>query len=393
MHLWDTPDEAVKSYRERMDWELEDSRVPGWENPGPTIPVDAARFLAGLDVAAPGVLDVLVACYPAARFNAGMMHKAGTRLRFWAWTALKGHNNLHSGYQALLVNADAQRLLGFEGRLPCYETLRRFAYELLTPDRAKALKTAILQDMKRLAPDLGKRQVQDCTPHEALRRDEAAPYNPHYKVAMHRLELRWDPDREALLADQFFNGIAHENQWANHLTNRLVKVGLRPESLTTDNGYSGFHNQAHHWRLGIKLIHKAQDSWVIDVEAAGREVERRYKQHWHHRDWHRNAPWERKLRLLHDHGSNQDREAVGRWLRDHELTHRPQGQEAQRQQLRAQNEGLNAELKRLPLRPQRQGALWQLRRVLACTLTLALVQWNRLLHGATKNLCRTAYIV
>lgn len=391
MHLWDTPDELVKSYRERHDVELGAFRVAAFRNPGPDHPVDAAEFLCHLDGAR--LVSLVCACYPAAKWRPDLQREGAARIRAWAWMALKGHDNLHSGYQALCADPETVRMLGFERGLPCYETMRYFAHERLTQLRLAGLERAILADMKARCPSLGDTQVEDCTPHEALRRDESAPYNGHYKVRMHRLDLRWDANHAALLGHQFYHGNAHESRWLNVMTTRTLRAGLAPKILVVDNGYAGFANHAFHGHRGIQLVHRAQESWTVNEGAARAEIEKRWTHHWRRPDWSRDPPWKDKLRVLIVHGTPSDQEAVGRWMRDSSLTQRNSEVEALRSQMRAQNEGLNAELKRLPLRPQRGGALWQLRRVLACTMTLFLVQWTRLIQGVTHNLCRTAYIV
>lgn len=393
MHLWTTPDEAVKLYRESQD-ELLGRRFAAlpYRNPDAGNPVDAAEFLSHVDALDSSLGGVVYACYPAARRREDLRREAVARLRMWAWATLKGHDNLHSAYQALRVDGESVRLLGFDGGLPSYETLRCLVNERLTPDLMTMLQQAVLADMKRLRPSLGRVQVQDCTPHEALRRDDSTPYNPHYQVRMHRLELRWDAEHAVLLDHQFYHGNANESRWLNVMTGRLGDLCLAPEILVVDNGYAGFANHAYHGARGIRVLHRNQESWCVDEPGSLADVQKRYASHWKHPDW-RAAPLDAQLRFLYQHGSDADRQAVGRYLRDTSLTNLAPEMDALRSQMRAQNEGLNAELKQLPLRPQRGGALWLLRRALACTLTLFLVQWTRLRHGATKNLCRTAYIV
>jgi hypothetical protein len=391
--LDDPIDDLVRNYRHHQEWQLEDAKDSGrFTNPSPGNPVDAADFLRHLDLDVPGIRAVLQECYPRARERPDLFAQGFARLRFYVWATLKLKGNLHGAYQAIRCDAKAQAQLGFSS-LPCYETLRLFGYELLTPDRVARLQAFILRDMRRMAPNLGHEQVQDCTPHEATRRDEQAPFNGHYKVRMRRLELRWDPILEALLTHQMYAGNAHESRWLNIFTERLYKEGLSPKILTIDNGYAGFENHAFHGSQTITLVHRAQDSWVVDFPAAQAEVNRRFAALWQQPGWHRGMDLQHRLRFLIKHGSPSDREAAGRCYRDQALATRTPPEEAQRRQRRAENEGLNAELKRLPLRPQRQGALWSLRRVLACTLTLFVVQWTRLLHGIRGGLCRTAYIV
>jgi len=52
------------------------------------------------------------------------------------------------------------------------------------------------------------------------------------------------------------------------------------------------------------------------------DVDRRFQRHWRDEGFPRDAPWEERLRFLFDHGSERDVEAVGRWLRDHEIMSR-----------------------------------------------------------------------
>lgn len=84
---------------------------------------------------------------------------------------------------------------------------------------------------------------------------------------------------------------------------------------------------------------------------------------------------------------------MGCWLRDHELsTQTEEGAKAVKRG-RSENEGFNAELKRLPLSPARRGAREMFRRAKACMFTLHAAQLTRLQNGVREHLCRTADIV
>jgi len=54
---------------------------------------------------------------------------------------------------------------------------------------------------------------------------------------------------------------------------------------------------------------------------------------------------------------------------------------------RSENEGLNAELKRLPFAPARRGAREMFRGVAACVSTLHAVLTARLQNGVREHLC------
>jgi hypothetical protein len=390
-------DQRVRSHRTATDRELEpvagNTARLAFTNPGPGNSVRAEEFLSHLDLDHPDVRAILAECYPSAAVNPQMMEKAKTRLRFVGWMTMERYDNPHAAHKALTKRPGTAARLGFDEGVPVYETLRAFWHDHLTPHRQARLKAVLLRESKRVMPELGTHQAEDATPVEALRGDETAPYNPHYKTRMHKGELRVDVEHEAILADQFYHGTAHEGRWLNALTARVEDAGVHPATTTVDHGYAGFQNHAATWRHGTYLLYDKLKGWRIDPEAAAKDVEARFQRHWGHEAWPQEADHEAKLRFLIDHGSHEDREAAGRWLRDAALTGRTEDEEALRRRDRAGNEGLNAELKRLPLTPQRRGVLWLFRRFLACTLTLMLVQWTRIQNGVTTGLCRTGYIV
>jgi hypothetical protein len=266
-------------------------------------------------------------------------------------------------------------------------------HERLAGGRFERLMQALLLEAKRIEPSLGREQVQDATPLEARRREERAPFHPHYGVRMHKLELRWDPAHEAVLADQIYHGLAHEGRWLEPLTARVERAGIRGTTLTVDGSYTAFALIAWHWRHGLPLKYRRQEGWVVDEDEAREGVERRFQGHWKDSEFPAGASWETKLRFLADRGTEEDVKAVGRWVRDHELsTQTEEGSKAVKRG-RSENEGFNAELKRLPLGPARRGAREMLRRVQACVFTLHAVQLTRLQNGVREHLCRTADIV
>lgn len=362
-------------------------------NPGPGKSVLAEDYLSHLDLDHPDIRAILAECYPSITTRPKMLAKAEARLRFVAWMTLAGHDNPHAAHAALKARPDAVRKLGFPDGLPSYETLRDFWYDRLTPTRQAALKHRILADTKRRHPRLGRHQAQDCTPAEGRRDDSSLPYSPYYETRMHRAELRWDVEHEALLADQYYDGLAHEGRWLNVLNARVEDAGVHPQTLTVDNGYASRPNHAATWRTGTRLLYRQLEQWRLDPEVRAEDVESRYRKHWRHDAWTPDADRETMLRFLIDHGSDRDVEAAGAWLRDEELSGRSDEDEALRRRDRSGNEGLNGEYKRLPTTPDRRGALALFRRHLACTLTLMLVQWTRVQNGVRTGLCRTGYIV
>lgn len=390
-------------------------------NPTPENPVAAAVFLSFLAFDAHEVVAALRSMYPYWDHVPSLPRQVCAMLRFTAWMALKGHHCLHCAVKALHLDSEAQRLLDFD-HVPTYETFRDFLHVRLAGSGAlQRLFDALLRAQQRLHPDLGKEEVQDASPQEAFRDDRQAPYNPHYEVRMHKSEMRWDPVHESLLTQQFYQGVAHESRWLLPFTERVKDAGLRFQGdLTVDNGYVSHKHVARQWRYGQPLRFRWLDEWVVNVEAARDDVLKRYQKHRKHTAFLVEAGLEAKLRFLVDHGSPPDVEAVGRFLRDRELDARvkavvtlevPAGDEVAQavaelsldDALRAvevevgmrrnQNEGLNAEFKRVLRPPRRRGALEMFRRAAWGWVTLHLVQVTRLLNGVTMGLCRTASIL
>lgn len=385
---------AVSRYRNAATQLLAGLATPrGFENPEAGRSVLAGEFLAHLNLDSLGINRVLREAYPYLDHVPLLKQDVHARVRFVAWMALKGFDQLAPAYRLLRHDMDAQRALGFDEGMPCYDTLREFIHERLSGCVHERLLHELLVEQRRLLPTLGVTQVEDATPLEARRREDEAPYNPHYGVRMMKEELRWDVTHEALLTQQFYDGLAHEGQWLTILTTRLVDAGVRTGSVTIDGGYTSFSNIALQWRHGHVLSYRLQEAWKIDPKAALEDVLKRYQTHRKNSNFLADAPVDAKLRFLIDHGSEHDIESVGRYLRDTYLSTRSPEEEAQVRSHRSQNEGFNAELKRLPTAPARRGIRELLRRAQACTLTLHLVQLTRLQHGVTTGLCRVSYLL
>lgn len=361
-------------------------------DPEPGHSVLVEDFLSHLDLTLPEADRILKEAYPYLDHVPGLKADVHARLRFVGWMTLRGFHQLAPAHRAAQAEPEAMRKLGFAHGLPSYETLRDFLHDRLTPPRIERLKTILLREQKRLLPTLGERQAQDATPVEARRHDDQAPYNGYYEAHVQKLEARWDTHHEALLADQFYKGTANEGRWLDPFTGRLERVGIHAQTLVVDGQYASLQTIAAQWRRGTHHLYRAQDGWVVDEPEARRDLAKRIQSHWKDDAFAVEGSWEARVRFLHDHGSDPDREAVGRWVRDHALTHRTSQESARISADRSQNEGLNAQLKTLPLAPARKEAREMLRRAQACTLTLHLVQLTRLQNGVRDHLCRTSYL-
>jgi hypothetical protein len=384
---------AISRYREKTAHFLPEEQKRAFENPSPGNSVRACEFLSHLDLNAPAIRSALLEVYPYLETVPGLREEVHARVRFVAWMALSGFNQLAPALRRLRLDVDAQRSLGFRRGIPCYDTFRELLHERLTGATHERLLDALLTEQLRLCHPLGREQVQDATPMEARRREQEAPYNPHYGTRMMKLELRWDPTREALLTQQFYNGLQNEGQWLAALTERTSSAGATRSIITVDGGYTSFQNIAHTWRQGHNITYKRQEHWKIDSQTARQDVLKRYQTHWQHPKFIQDASLNAKLRFLIDYGSPNDLEAAGRHLRDQYISEATCEEIARVGSRRNQNEGLNAELKRLPTQPARRGVRELLRRAQACTLTLHLVQLTRLQNGVKTSLCRVAHIL
>ena len=387
-------DSAISRYRNATAESLDGLPTPKkFVNPQEGRSVLAADFLAHLDLDRPAINRVLKQAYPHLDILAGLKAEVHARVRFTAWRTLKGFNELAIAHRLLVKDVHAQKQLGFVKGPPCYDTLREHENERLSGDLHDRLLDALLIEQRRMFQNLGQKQVEDATPLEARRREEEAPYNPHYGVRMMKEEMRWDVEHEALLAQQYYHGLVNEGQWLPLLTRRVQAANIHGARLTVDGAYPSFEHIALQWRLGEPLAFKQQEGWRVDAEAAREDVLKRYQGYWKHDSFLSDANLDAKLRFLIDHGTVQDVEAVGRYVRDAYLSTRSIEEDAVVKRERSMNEGLNAEFKRLPVQPARRGTRELLRRAQACTLTLHLVQLTRLQHGVTRQLCRTANLL
>jgi hypothetical protein len=305
---------------------------------------------------------------------------------------LKGHEHLLTAYHALLANPQAIDLLGFK-TLPAYDTLRECLNDRLTPPIQAKLMHTLLAEQKQLLETLGNQQAQDTTPVRAARWEEDCPYNGYREVEMHRCELRWDPEHEALLTQQYYHGTCKEDRWILPFNTRMQAAGIRHTTLTVDGGYTALALIAKSWEQGYRLRFKAKKHWDLDVETAREDVEERYNDHWKHEAYLKGANIEQKATFLVRHGTDNDVEAVGKWLRNAQIQDLSETEETARRWIRSRNEGLHRPLKRLPFEASWKGQARMLSQVQAACLTLHLVQLARLQHGVTEGLARTAHIL
>jgi hypothetical protein len=332
--------------------------------------------------------------YPYLDRNRHLKRDVYARLKGLAWMALKGFTDLYPGYRALQKDAGAQQRLGFRvNAFPCYDTFRVLQNNVLNGILLEELLNMLLEEQVAHHPQLGEHQAEDATPLEARRRDRVAHYNPHYGVRMYKLDLRWDIHTEALLTQQFTHGLGHEGHHLPILTQRLEKAGVNGLTLTVDNNYVSFHHIALQWRHGTPLQFKPQQEWQPNPEKSHEGVLKRYQKHWRHPQFLPHASLEAKLRWLIDHGTPNDLDAVGRYLRDHQLHERTETEQSHVQYARSRNEALNHELKRLPWQPTRKGIREAHHRANLCCLFLHMVQITRLQNGVRTGLCLTAHIL
>lgn len=352
----------------------------------------AAVFLHHLDLDKPRINRVLEHAYPYLEHLPRLKDRVHARIKFLAWMTLKGHDRIQPAYNALIADDQAPELLGFTHGIPAYDTLRECINDRLPPVMDRLMHT-LLCEQQRLLDTLGNQQAEDATPSRAARFEDGCPYNGHRECEMHKAELRWDAEHEALLAQQYYHGTAGEGQFLVPLNQRLIDAGIEQGRLTVDGSYTSFELIAKSWAQGFELRFKQQAHWTIDAEGAREDVEKRYNEHWHHEAYHGDASLEQKAVFLVRHGTKHDREAVGRWLRDRQLEGLTEDQAARRRWIRSGNEAWHGHVKRLPFEPARKGQREMLRRFWACCLTLHMVQLTRGQHGVSEGLCRTAHIV
>jgi len=354
--------------------------------------VPAAVFLHHLDLDKPKINRVLEHAYPDLDRIHDLKDRVHARVKFLVWMTLKGHDRILPAYNALLTDEQAPELLGFTQGIPAYDPLRECINDRL-PCVMDRLMRALLAEQKCLLDTLGDEQAEDATPSRAARWENDCPYNGHRETEMHKAELRWDAQREALLAQQYYHGTASEGQFLLPTNQRLIDAGIEQGTITVDGSYTSFELIATSWEQGFALRFKQQAHWTINVEDAREDVGKRYNEHWRHEAYHGDAGLEQKAVFLVRHGDEHDLEAVGRWLRDRQMEGLGEDEVARRRWIRSGTEAWHGHVKRLPFEPERRGQREMLRRFWACCLTLHVVQLTRVQHGVSEGLCRTAHIV
>lgn len=352
----------------------------------------AAVFLHHLDLDTSRINRVLKQAYPYLEHRPGLKHRVHARVKFLAWMTIKGYDRIRPAYNALLADDQAPELLGFTQGIPAYDTLRECINDRL-PCVMDRLMHALLCEQKRLLDTLGDQQAEDATPDRAARFEDDCPYNGHREMEMHKAELRWDAQHEALLAQQYYHGTAGEGQFLLPLNQRLIDAGIEQGRLTVDGSYTALERIAESWEQGFELRFKQQAHWTIDAEGAREDVKKRYNEYWAHEAYQGGASIRQKATFLVRHGDERDREAVGRWLRDRQIEGLTEDEAGRRRWIRSGNEAWHRHIKRLPFEPVRKGQREMLRRFWACCFTLHLVQLTRIQQGVEEGLCRTAHIV
>lgn len=392
-------EQAIQTHRSKTTQHLadadnlfENAGPPAFSNPEPGNTVPAAVFLHHLDPDKPSINRVLKQAYPYLEHRPDLKHRVHARVKFLAWVTIKGYDRILPAYNALIADEQAPELLGFTQGIPAYDTLRECINDRLPPVMDRLMQT-LLAEQKRLLDTLGNQQAQDATPSRAARFEDDCPYNGHREYEMHKAELGWDAEHEALLAQQYYHGTAHEAQLLLPINQRLTDAGIEQGTLTVDGSYTSFELIAESWEQGFELRFKEQAHWTIDAQAAREDLDKRYNEHWRHEAYHGNASIENKARFLVRHGDVHDCEAVGRWLRDRQIEELTLDEVEVRRWIRSRNEAWHVHVKRLPFEPAWQGQVEMLRRFWACCLTLHLVQLTRVQHGVSEGLCRTAHIV
>lgn len=397
-HVHYNVEEQIQQFRDRVNAELADPRIektpdpPGFTNPTRGNPVQAARYLSWLNLDHPLINEVFRNHWPYYTRRT-MAPKLRARFKWLVWSILDGHPNPHRARNALLADAEAQALLGFETGVPGYDTLNEFWKWATSPVNAHQLMDAFTKILHRHLDDLGQDQVEDAVPYRSLRDDDSAPYNGHYKCQMHKAEARWCTKHDAFLIGALAYGTFNEVAWSPPFTRRIKRLGLTTKRLTIDRAYPSYNAIANHVLANVHLGYHASNHWTIDEEAAREDVAKRYNKHWEHEAYVATAPVHRKARFLIEHGSDADREAGAKWVRDHYLETRDDEEAARVSRERSRNEGYHPDLHRVLLEPDRRGMDRMVGLCMAAFLSLHAIQLCRAQNGVTTGLCMTGSIL
>lgn len=397
-HVEYNVDAQIQRFRDDLQAQFTDPRIektpdpPGFTNPTPDNPVQAARYLAWLDLDHPLINEIFRNHWPYYDRRT-MGPKLRARFKWLAWSILQGHRNPHRARNALLADEDAQHLLGFTSGLPGYDTMNQFWKWATSPVHAHRLIDAFVQLLHRHLDDLGTDQVEDAVPYRSLRDDEDAPYHGKYKCCMHKAEARWCTKHDAFLIGALAYGTFNEVAWSPPLTRRVKRLGLTVKRLTIDRAYPSYKAIGCHVLSNVHLAYHPARHWNINEEDARAAVHKRYNEHWKHEAFVPSAAIDRRARFLIEHGSDEDREAGAKWVRDHYLETRETEEGARVSRERARNEGYHPDLHRVLLEPDRRGMKRMIGLCMAGFLVLHAIQLCRVQHGVTTGLCVTGSIL
>lgn len=316
----------------------------------------AGLFLSWLDLDHPLFNQIFRDAWPYVDRNT-LGPRLRARVKWLVWSILNGYNNPHNARKQLLEDSDAQRRLGFtaSGGVPGYDTLNAFWQWATTPTNTHALIDAFVQLLDRHLDELGHDTVEDAIPYRSRRGDEDAPFNGHYKTRMHKPEARWCTTHDCFLVGALSYGTHPEASWSGPLTRRLQRAGVTLKRLTVDRAYPTYAALVEHHVENVALAYHPAKHWAIEADGAREEVDKRYNQHWEHPAYLTEASLEHKARFLVDHGSDADKEAAGKWIRDAYLEQRDEAEKARVGRARSLNESYNTDLHRVLLHPDRRG--------------------------------------
>lgn len=196
---------------------------------------DLAGFLGHLDVEP--LLAPFEACYP--RFE-NVKPRLAPRIRCTALFKLKRFRSIRALYFYLKDHPGEWRKLGFR-ELPTYELLREFLNEIL-PRVLKELNDRALVEAKKEENSLGIRIFKDVSEDaidtKARKTDKEAEWSSYYKEYGYKTDLAVCL-QTGMIATPIFLGInEHEGHCFPEQAEKLIRLGLKPDSWNFDGKYS-----------------------------------------------------------------------------------------------------------------------------------------------------------
>jgi len=389
-------EKLIKSNRNFLDKEIgRKYEMPTlFKDPTKDNPVETSEFLSHLNLS---FLDnILQQMFPRLP---RIKESVYARIRFVIFMTLRGIKFVKKAYREIEMNRKIAKNLGFNpNKIPSYETIRHFIFELL-PNKMEEIFYRITKEIEKQLKKKGRwtgKAVEDATVIIARRGDEEAKYNGYYEAYGWKKDLFVDSVNKIFLSYKDMEINENEGEHMKYHLKKLNEMGIKITHITADGKYATYYNIAmSKCQYDVDFLYKPQKGWVYNEKGKEEKIKEKYSRYWKEEKYFNpNTSLKNKLHFLYKRG---EYEMVGAYYRNKRMEEWADNEELRKEYGRERNlnEGFNSYLKQhagfdsnLP----RKGRKIAFFHTTLCLISLNLVALTRLQNGITENLISVAYL-